>query len=248
VRSTSNSGFTLGLQVLELRGLLDPEPDDDAHGDQDRTEQERHPPRPGTAERDRGQEGEVGQQQPDREAGLGDAGVEPALAPRGVLEAHQDGPAPFGAERETLDHADGDQQDPGPHADLGVGGQRTDEHGGDTHQQQRPDQDRLASDAVAEVTADDPAEGAHREADPEGGEGEQRARQRIAGGEERGVEVQRRSRAEADEVVGLDRRADGGADRDPLAGGRALGRRLRGDDARSGRGGRWLPVGHGDLH
>ena len=33
---------------------------------------------------------EVGQQQPDRETGLGDAGVQAAFAPRGVFEDHQD--------------------------------------------------------------------------------------------------------------------------------------------------------------
>ena len=57
---------TLVLELLELRGLLDLEPDDDAHHDQDGGQQERHPPRPLVAQRHADQEGEVGQQQPDR--------------------------------------------------------------------------------------------------------------------------------------------------------------------------------------
>ena len=212
----------LVLQLLELGGLLDLEPDDDADDDQDRAEQEGHPPRPVAAQGHAGQEGEVGQQQPDREAGLGDAGVETSFAPRRVLEAHEDGPAPLGAEGQALDDADEDEQDPGPHADLVVGGQGADEDGRDAHQQQRADEHRLAADLVAEVAADDPAERPDGEPDAERGEREQGARQRVVGGEEDGVEVQGRGDAEADEVVGLDGGADRGADRDALLGRRAL--------------------------
>ena len=51
------SGFfdelALFLELLELRGLLDLEPDDDPDGDQDRGQQERHPPGPLVAQRAR---------------------------------------------------------------------------------------------------------------------------------------------------------------------------------------------------
>ena len=116
--------LALFLQLLELGRLLDLEPDEDADDDQHGAEQERHPPRPLVAQRHADQEREVGQQQPDREARLGDAGVEALLAPGRVLEAHEDRAAPLGAEREALDDADGDEQDPAQHADLLVGGQQ----------------------------------------------------------------------------------------------------------------------------
>src|SRR4051812_21667121 len=77
------------------------------------------------------------------------------------------------------------------------------------------------ADRAPRVAADDPAEGTHREADAERREGEQRARQRVAGREERVTEVEGRGRAEADEVVGLDRRADRAADRHLLLAGAA---------------------------
>ena len=56
------------------------------------------------------QEDQVGQQQPDREAGLHDAGVLALGLPGGVLVGHQDRAAPFGAEGQALDDADEDQQ------------------------------------------------------------------------------------------------------------------------------------------
>ena len=208
----------LFLELLELRGLLELEPDEDAHDDQDGAQQERHPPRPRTAQRHAGQERQVRQEQPDRETGLRDAGVEAALAPGGVLEAHQDRAAPFGAEREPLHDPHGDEQDRGPDADLRVGGQEADQHGRDPHEQQGADEDRLAADPVTQVAADDAAERTHGEADAERCESEQRARERVARREERVVEVEGRGGTEADEVVGLDRRADRAPDGDLLLG------------------------------
>ena len=65
--------------------------------------------------------------------------------------------------------------------------------------------------------------------------------------EEHVVEVQRGGRAEADEVVGLDRRADRAADRDPLLLGCALDRVPVGDVFQV-RVGLWrLRLGHDDL-
>jgi hypothetical protein len=164
---------------------------------------------------DADQEDEVGQQQPDREAGLDDAGVAPLLLPRRVLVAHQDGAAPFGAECQTLDDADGHQQHRREHTHRGVGGQQADRERGQAHDDERGDQHGLAADLVAEVATDDAAEWAGGEADTEGREGSQRAGHRAGMRKERGAEVERRRRTETDEVVGLDHGADTGADRNP---------------------------------
>jgi len=62
------------------------------------------------------------------------------------------------------------------------------------------------------VPADDPAQRAGGEPDTEGGERGQGAGQRAGTREERMPEVQGGGGAEPDEVVGLDDRADPGAD------------------------------------
>jgi hypothetical protein len=66
----------------------------------------------------------------------------------------------------------------------------------------------LRADAVAEVAEDDAAERPRGEADPVGGQREQRPRGRLGIGEEELVEDERGGRAVEEEVVPL----DGGAD------------------------------------
>ena len=78
-----------------------------------------------------------------------------------------------------------DQQDRREDADRGVGGQQADHEGGQPHHDQRGHQDRLAADLVAEVAADDAAERAGGEPDPEGGERRQGAGDRARAREER---------------------------------------------------------------
>jgi hypothetical protein len=156
------------------------------------------------------------EQQAYREAGLDDAGVLALGLPRCMLVAHQDGTAPFGAERQALHDADEYQQGGGQQPNLAVGGQQADQEGGHTHQDQRRDQHGLAAHLVAEVAADDAAQRAGREADAQGGEGGQRARDRIAGGEECSAEVQRGGGAETNEVIGLDDCAHTGANGNAL--------------------------------
>ena len=146
----------------------------DADDDQDDGQQERHPPGPGTGQVDADQEHQVGQQQPDREAGLDDAGVLALGFPGGVFVGHQDRAAPFGAVGQALDDADEDEQDAGPDADGLVGGQQADEEGGQAHQDQAGDENRFAADLVTEVPADDAAERADQEPDT------QRARRTAA--------------------------------------------------------------------
>ena len=89
-------------------------------------------------------------------------------------------------------------------ADHRVGGQQADGEGGEAHQQQGGDQDRLASDLVSQVAANDAADGTGDEADPEGGEGSEGSDDRVAAREERLSEVEGGGGAEADEVVAFD--------------------------------------------
>ena len=201
-----------GLDLFEDRGLGDLGADDQADDDQHDGQQERHPPGPGAGQVDGDQEDQVGQQQPDREAGLHDAGVFALVAPGGVFVGHQDRAAPFGAVGQALDDADQDEQDAGPDTDARVGGQQADAERGQPHQHQAGDENRFAADLVTEVPADDAAEGADQEADTEGGEGQQGPGERVTGGEEVGAEVQGRGGAVADEVVGLDGGPDSGTD------------------------------------
>src|SRR5512133_1495563 len=128
--------------------------------------------------------------------------------PGGALDRHQHRPAPLAAHADALGDAQGDQDDRGPDADGVIGRHQPDEEGGDAHDEQRQHQHGLAADAVAEVAEDDPAQGAGREADAVGGQGQQRARGRLHLGEEQLVEDQRGGGAVEEEVVPL----DGGAD------------------------------------
>ena len=204
------------LDVFEDRRLRHLRADDQTDDDEDDAREERHPPRPVTAEVDADEEHKVGDEQTDREARLDDAGVAALLLPRCVLVAHQDGAAPLGAERQALNDANGHQQDRCQHADGRVGRQQADRERGQAHEDQRRDQDRLAADLVTEVAADDATERPGDEPDAERRERQQGARQRAGVREERRAEVQRGGSAEPDEVVGLDDGADTGADRYPF--------------------------------
>ncbi len=150
----------------------------------------------------------VGQQQPDRHADLRPAGVEPTALRVARLQRHQHGAAPLAAEAEALHEAQRDQQDRRPDADRGVGRQQADGERGTAHQQQGHDQDVLAAEPVAVVAEDDAAERPGDEADGVGGEGEQRADERLEAREEQLVEHQRGGGAVDEEVVPLQRGAD----------------------------------------
>jgi hypothetical protein len=111
-----------------------------------------------------------------------------------VLDGHQDRPAPLTADAEALEDAQDDEQDRSPHADGLVGRQQTYEEGGDSHDQEREDQHRLAPDPIPEVAENNSAHGAGEEANGKRGEGRQRPGKRRKFREEELVEDQRRRR------------------------------------------------------
>jgi hypothetical protein len=125
-----------------------------------------------------------------------------------VLDRHEHGSAPLPTHPDALGDAQGDQDDRRPDADGVIGRHQPDAEGGHAHDEQRQHQHGLAPDAVAEMAEDDAAQGAGREADPIGGQRQQRARGRLDLGEEQLVEDQRGGRAVEEEVVPLDSGAD----------------------------------------
>ena len=161
------------------------------------------------------EEGEVGEQQADWEAGLDEAGELAALEPRGVLVRHEDGAAPLRAVRQTLDDADRDEEGGSEGTYLRVCREGANEHRGQTHDDQGDDEDRLATDPVTQVAADDAAERSGDEAHTKCGERGEGAHERVLAREEDRAEVEGCGGAESDEVVGLDDRARGRAEGDP---------------------------------
>jgi hypothetical protein len=90
-----------------------------------------------------------------------------------VFDGHQGGAAPFAADGEPLGQPQQGQQDRRRDTDLRIGGQRTHQHGGGPHDQQRVDQHPLAADPVSVVPEDDAAEWTCDEPDAECREGQQ---------------------------------------------------------------------------
>src|SRR5699024_7854029 len=168
-------------------------------GHEQRREQEQDAPAPGEERLGRGplaqsDEEQVGDDEADRGAQLGERAPDGAFALRGVLGGQQGRARPFAAEADALaeaqeDEAQGSQNDP---ARGGGGRQQADEEGADAHDEQRGDEGLLPADPVAEVAEDDRAEGAGDEGDAEDRERAEQLRRRRLVGEEERREDQRR--------------------------------------------------------
>src|SRR5439155_16188714 len=89
-------------------------------------------------------------------------------------------------------------------ADLRVARDQPNEHRRAAHQDESPDQHRLAADLVSEVATNDSAKRTHDGAGAEGAKREQSADQRIKAREEDAVEDQRRRGSVNTEIVPLD--------------------------------------------
>jgi hypothetical protein len=108
-----------------------------------------------------------------------------------VLYGHQHRAAPFAANTEPLRETQHHQRDGGPRADLSIGRQQADTECCDTHDDQRQDEHRLASDSVAVVADHDPANRAGDESHGVRAERRQRPREWIERREEQPVENKR---------------------------------------------------------
>ncbi|GAA3142605.1 hypothetical protein GCM10020001_076880 [Nonomuraea salmonea] len=131
------------------------------------------------------------------------------LAPFG---GEEHGSAPFAADADALEQAQQREQDAAPDADLLVRGHEPDEGGGHAHGDEGGDERGLAADAVAVVAEDGGADGPGGEPAEVGAEGEQESCGGVAGGEEELREQRAGGEAVEEEVVPLDRGADGGGD------------------------------------
>nr|WP_246828816.1 hypothetical protein [Micrococcus sp. HMSC067E09] len=209
-------GALLGVQALELRGVLE------AHADEDRDRAQRA----GDDERDApapvlhglGTEGPghaVADEGTDHQAGGGGGhqggGREAAAALLGELGDEGGDGGDLAAGGEALDHAQEDQQDRGHDADRVGGRQQTDAHGGAAHDAEDDHEGPAAADLVRERTEEQAAERADEEGEGEDGEGREQADDRIVRDEEVGPDVHGEEAVDA-VVVPLDQVAGGRPD------------------------------------
>jgi hypothetical protein len=153
---------------------------------------------------------------PGRGGDLDEAGVEAALAGRGVLGDVGRRPAVLAAERQALDQAHDDQHHRRRHPDGRVGRQQPDHEGRQPHQQHGDQEGVLAAPQVAQPAEHQGPERAHREAGGEGQQGEDVAGGGVHPREELGGDDRRQGAVEV-EVVPLDHGADRrGQDHQPV--------------------------------
>ncbi len=166
----------------------------------------------------------VGQDQSERRAHLRKARREAAALGIGPLAGHEDRPAPFAADGDALQRPENGQNHRAPDADRRIRRDEADQRRRDPHQHHRRDEERFAADAIAEVTEDRGAQRTGGEPGELRREGQQRRDVGIGAGKERLRENQRGCRVVEEEVVPLDRGADGGGrnrpDHLPAHGGR----------------------------
>ena len=103
---------------------------------------------------------------------------------RRVLGHVGGGAAVFTAQRQTLQHAQHDQDHRGRNADRGVVGQQADDEGRQAHDQDGDQEGVLASDHVAQAAEEQRAERPHDEAGGKREQGEDEGRRWVEAGEE----------------------------------------------------------------
>ena len=204
-------------QLAEYRRLQDAEPDPQADADQHDRNRKRHPPAPGqeliAGPGAEGEHREIGQEQSARDAELRPRCHQAALAVMArPLHRQQHRAAPLAADADALEHPQHRQHHGAPYADLLVGRHEGDEERRDAHAQQRRDQRPFAADPVAVMTEDGGADGSADKADKIGAECSERRRKGILVGEVELAEDQARGGPVQEEVVPLDRGADGRRD------------------------------------
>jgi len=109
----------------------------------------------------------------------------PCASPRFCGFSRQQGGArPFAAEPQSLAKAQDGQQGGGEQADAMVSRQKADRESREPHQQQRADQGRLSTDAIAKMPKDDRPQRPRDKGHAKGGHRSQQRRSALAGGEE----------------------------------------------------------------
>lgn len=199
--------------LKKRRALLDTQPHIHADHDQDRADEERHPPSPrqqvGRRQARDGDRRKRCEHHANRPSGLNHGSGESPPVVRGRFERHQIGRGPLASERKTLDETQANQRDRRRPAPTCVSRQCPDQRGRRSHQQQRAEQDGSAAGPVAEMAKDQTTQRARHEADGKGRKHRKGCRQRIEFREEQLVENQRADEPIDEEIVLLDRISDG---------------------------------------
>jgi hypothetical protein len=113
-------------------------------------------------------------------------------------------------------HETQDRQDDGtPDADAFIGGHEGDQEGRNPHQHQGRNQRCLAADTVAVMAEDRRADGPRHKTNGVNGEGFERSHQGVGMGKKQLGENQAGDGAVEEEIIPLDRRADGAGDDGP---------------------------------
>ncbi len=201
------------LQLLEHRGLLEPEPDEHSDRNQDHAGQERNAPQPTLEDRlvghrDQG-EGAGAQEGAELDPHEGKGSKETTTAARRHLGDQRCCARLLRSGTQALDDAEDHQEHGTKHARLLERRQQPDGEAGRSHQADGQDQHHLPAEPVPDVAEDDAAEGPGSEADAVRGErGDECAlfAQRL---EEQRSENQRRSQTVNVEVVVLQGGAHG---------------------------------------
>ena len=128
------------------------------------------------------------------------------------FQRQQDRATPLAADPNALKNAEHRQQQSSPCADLFVRRQEPDEQRTQAHQEQGSHERRLAADAVPQVAENRTPQRPGDEANRVGAEGQKLSNERIEVGKKQLAKDQRRRGAIQEEVVPLDRGADGAGD------------------------------------
>ena len=177
--------------------------------EQDGAQDEGHAPAPiqeGFVGEQHGREADDagGEQEADRHADLGQAGIEGTLVGGRGFEGHEHGPAPFAAEPDALCKAAQDEQYGRPDADGCIGGDEADGDRGDAHDFQRQDEDLLAPDLVAEVAENHASQRTGHKPHRERGEGKHGPDARVKVREKELIEEQPGDHSVEEEVIPFD--------------------------------------------
>jgi len=203
--------------LAEDRRLEDAEPDPQPNSHHDEAQPERDAPSPAqeliprhlTERQDR----EVREEETCRPAKLRPRRDEPAIFARaGPFHRQQHRAAPFAADPDPLNEAQGDQQNRAPDADMLIGGDASDQKGRQAGQQQCRNQRGFAADAIAVMPKDRRADRTRNEADRENGKRLQDAGQGVRRRKIQFREDQRGHLAIQQEIVPFDCRADRAGD------------------------------------
>ena len=206
--------------LLEFRRFLGPAADPEPEHRQRQRQQERNAPGPlfvsiGAKDHIQPEDQSAGEDAGKCRGGNGDAEPQSAAFQRCMLQHEGRRTDGFPAGREALDEPEEHQQDRCSEPDGRIRRHESDADGRQADAHQGDEQDRPASDAVAQRAEEQPAKRTDQEGHAEGGEGGEHRRERRSLREEVRRQNQRTQTIQA-EIVELDELSDGARRQNPL--------------------------------